>query len=298
VHRYHYGGDAHSRISSEKQHKAVSVARRIRARVNRKTPMKSPRTAVAEAALASLLDALAAPLLSLDITPARLAQIARASFVKAGVAGTKSRKSGRPHIARIAAITGLSRLEVKKIVSAQFTVAEIEPEQTPRAVRVLHAWQTSKTYSKKRRPKSLRLTGSSPSFESLCKQFSGDIPHRVILDELQRRNAVLLGKGKNQVSVLRRPQGKLDSSTELSSVEFAATFIQSLVQDDEILVKRNERISVSNEMPVAYVQQAVSERLTSLLDSFSTLFARKRGRGKSREAVQVYTLVVRPRKKR
>jgi len=73
-----------------------------------------------ERALSQLLDALAEILIPLEVTPARLAQVARSSFVKVSAKEAKMRSSGRPHLAKIAARTGLSRAEVKKIVVANF----------------------------------------------------------------------------------------------------------------------------------------------------------------------------------
>ena len=57
----------------------------------------------AQVALVALLDALASVLIHLEITPARLAQIARTSFVKVGSSQARMRTSGRPHLAKIAA---------------------------------------------------------------------------------------------------------------------------------------------------------------------------------------------------
>src|SRR5688572_7299542 len=100
-----------------------------------------------ENALAALLDGLALVLITLDVTPARLAQIARASFVKAGASQATKQSSGRLHLARIAALTGLSRAEVKRIVATNFAVSRSRVDSLPRALRVMSGWQKSKRYS-------------------------------------------------------------------------------------------------------------------------------------------------------
>src|SRR3982751_2450427 len=87
-------------------------------------------------ALAALLDALALVLLPLDVTPAHVAQIARASFVKAGASRAKMKSSGRPHLAKIAALTGLTRSEVKRLVASNYKLARPDAESSPRALRV------------------------------------------------------------------------------------------------------------------------------------------------------------------
>src|SRR5688572_22472936 len=113
----------------------------------------------AQVALVALLDALASVLINLEITPARLAQIARTSFVKIGSSHARLRTSGRPHLAKIAALTGLTRHEVKKIVSADFDASRTDPECLPRALRVLGGWRNSGIYSRGGKPKKLRLIG-------------------------------------------------------------------------------------------------------------------------------------------
>src|SRR5262245_28007072 len=148
----------------------------------------------AELALVELLDALAGVLIQLGITPTRLAQLARASFVRIGAKQARTRTSGRPHLAKIAALTGLSRVEVKRIVAANFAAVDSDLESLPRTERVLFGWRNSTVYMNRRKPRKLRITGRSPSFYTLCKAFSGDIPHTVILRELERQHRISISK--------------------------------------------------------------------------------------------------------
>jgi hypothetical protein len=259
--------------------------------------MKTSSTAAAEAALARLLDVLATILLPLDITPSRLAQLARTSFVKASVSAAGVRSSGRPHIARIAALTGLSRVEVKKIVDAQFMTSHLESEHAPRALRVLHAWQSSNMYARRGHPKALRITGTSPSFESLCKQFSGDIPHKVILDELKRRRLIRLTKSNSCVTLSRTKSRVSGSPESLASIEYVSALLLLLSKNEDILVRRTESILASSEIPEAYIEQAIAERMNSVLDSLPSLFAQNRRKSRTREIAQVFTLVARAKTK-
>lgn len=258
--------------------------------------MNNSSVAAAEAALARLLDSLAATLLALDVTPTRMAQIARASFVKAGASGAKMRTSGRPHIARIAAITGLSRAEVKKIVSAQFRIAPHEPEHSPRALRVLAAWKSTNGYHRKGRPKTLRITGSAPSFEALCKHSSGDIPHKVILVELERRSLVRLTTKKNQVAISRAMPLSVGAPQSLATLSFAAAFLSALARSEDLLVCRQDRIRASKDIPLAYAQRSVSTRIEALSESLPALFVKKGQKTRTRDAVNIFTLVTRPDK--
>jgi len=260
--------------------------------------MNSSRAESAERALANLLDVLASILIPLDVTPSRLAQIARASFVKTGAAQARMRSSGRPHIARIAALTGLSRAEVKRIVSANFQFGELEQENVPRALRVFRAWRTSNTYSKRGRPLVLKVSGGPVSFQSLCKEFSGDIPHKVILKELERRMLVRLSKKRDRVGIRSTRRRPRDQRQELSTLLFAASFLEELADSERVLVRRTEHIAAPLDISNSYVEKAIANRVTSLVDDLPRLFARKGRKTSKQTGLNVYALVTRERKRR
>jgi hypothetical protein len=251
-----------------------------------------------ERALSQLLDALAEILIPLEVTPARLAQVARLSFVKVSAKEAKMRSSGRPHLAKIAARTGLSRAEVKKIVVANFRAHEKIAESSPRALRVLKGWHTSKEYTLRGRPRSLKLEGQPPSFDALCRQFSGDIPRKVILDELVTRKRVTLSRGGRWISIAvseARDPGRLRDKAALS---FAAGFLTDALSSGQVIVKRRDKIAASPGVSDIYVEKAFSSRLSELLDQSPRVFVGRRAR--KRHILTAYTLVSRtqPRKTR
>ena len=253
--------------------------------------MKASKGDAAELALVALLDVLASILIPLEITPARLAQIARASFVKASVSHARMRSSGRPHLARIAALTGLSRAEVKRLVSSNYEIGHQELESSPRALRVLGAWRTSKRYSVAGRPRPLRINGAFPSFETLCREFSGDIPYKVILTELERRSNVKFGRKKTWISVSKVANPRASHQRELSNLAFAASLIGELSYGDGILVRRKERIGAPMDIPSSYVENAIAGRISDLLDNLPQLFVPRKSTRKNRTCVSIYTLV-------
>lgn len=255
--------------------------------------MKPSKEDAIEAALAALLDELASILVPLEITPTRLAQIARVSFVKASATHARMRTSGRPHLARIAALTGLSRAEVKRVVSANYRLAPREPENLPRALRVLCAWRKSKGYSRAGQGLALRVTGPFPSFETLCRDYSGDIPYRVILTELERRRSVKLKKNRTWVAVASSSGARVASQRELSNLIFASSLIGELSHSEAVLVKRKEKISASTEIQDSYVENAIASRVTALLDNLPHLFETSNRARQNTNRVNIYTLVSR-----
>jgi hypothetical protein len=253
--------------------------------------MKPSKEDAVERALAALLDVLASILLPLDVTPARLAQIARASFVKATATNARMRRSGRPHLARIAALTGLSRAEVKRVVSANYGFGPRESESAPRALRVVSAWRSAKGYSRAGKGLELQVIGEFPSFETLCRDYSGDIPHKVILTELERRSAVKLLKHRTRVALAIAPAPRNTTQRELSNLIFASSMLSDLSNNERVLVKRKEKITASVAIQDSYVENAISARVTDLLDNLPQLFVSRKGGRKNTARLNVYTLV-------
>jgi hypothetical protein len=244
-----------------------------------------------ESALSALLDALAVVLLRLEVTPARLSQIARASFVKAGATQARKRSSGRPHIARIAALTGLSRVEVKRIVESKFAYGKRQLDASPRAHRVLSAWHVSKTYARSGKPKVLRVMGAAPSFASLCKTYSGDIPYRVIYDELKRNRSITVSRDRKSVSVNPDRSRNPEVSSTYAALLFATNFLIGALREDRVLIRRRERVHATSTVPSTYIEAAVAGRVTELLDQIPHLFPKKKGRKK--DAIEIFALVSR-----
>jgi uncharacterized protein DUF6502 len=251
--------------------------------------MRRTRGHSADAELARLFDALAPILISLDITPSRLAQIARASFVKTSAKQAKMKSSGRPHLARIAAMTGLTRSEVKRVVVSGYKSEASNAESLPRALRVLNAWRTSGTYAPNGKPRALRILGRPPSFDALCRSFSGDIPYKVILDDLERRRCVVISKKSNRVAIAGSKQGANRSIQEHAALGFATAFLQDALRDELVLVRRKQKIASSSTLSDSYVETAISTRLTDLLDQLPALFANRKS--PKRSIVNVFTLV-------
>ncbi len=248
----------------------------------------------AEIALASLLDVLAASLVELGITPLRLAQVSRVSFVKAAATIARKRSSGRPHLAKIAALTGLSRAEVKRIVSAGYRVSELEPENLPRALRVFVAWHTDPKYVRKGRPRTLRVDGPVPSFTSLCRTHSGDIPHKVILEELLRLGKVRFNKHKISIDAAGAPR-ITRTKADVAYLTFIASLLADAASPSAILVKRKERIIASPEISDAYLENQVASHVSSMLDNLPRVFTSHRQHLRRKNGVNVFALVTKSR---
>jgi Family of unknown function (DUF6502) len=139
--------------------------------------------------LQRLLTELAFVLLPRGMTPKRFGELARSAFVQVAADASK-RQNGRVNHSRVAAQTGLSRSDVKRLLSRS-VIDSVRADQTPVA-RVITGWRTDRKFADSDgKPRRLRISGSSISFTSLVKKYGGDIPHRAVLDEMLRIRAVI-----------------------------------------------------------------------------------------------------------
>ena len=90
---------------------------------------------------------------------------------------------------KIAILTGLTRKEVARLRK----LPEVEMGDTSRynrSVRVISGWLGDREFNdSKGKPMELALNGGNASFESLVSRYSGDMPVRAMLDELERIDA-------------------------------------------------------------------------------------------------------------
>jgi hypothetical protein len=127
-------------------------------------------------------------LLPRGMTPRRFGELARFAFVQAATERSRL-QNGRVNFSRVAAQTGLSRADVKRLLKS----GDADFRRIARAPieRVVDAWRTDQLYAYKRgHPRSLKITGSGGSFAGLVRKYGGDVPHRAVLEELRRVHAV------------------------------------------------------------------------------------------------------------
>jgi len=140
--------------------------------------------------LAGILYGLAQLLLRQGYGQRRFAQLTKLAFVDAAK-GVVGNVTSRASIARIAALTGLTRLEVSRLLRVDYTSLLVSDDKLNRASRVVIGWSTDDEFlDKRRKPKLLPLKTSRGSFAQLVKKYSGDIPARAMLMEMTRLGLV------------------------------------------------------------------------------------------------------------
>ncbi len=161
------------------------------------------------AVLREILVELALTLLPCGITPRTFSELARQAFACAA-ARISQHSNEKINYSRIAALTGLSRADVKRLLqSSNRTSLALRFTQMP-IERVLQGWREDRRFlGKDGTPKVLRISGTSNSFAALTRLYGGDVPHRAILEELRRIGAVRQ-VGQN-VTLVRRERPRVAS---------------------------------------------------------------------------------------
>jgi len=147
-----------------------------------------PRQAI-EAAIVHLLRPLVRVLLRHGMPFGAFEELAKRVYVDTSlhdfaIAGKK------PSMARASILTGLTRKEVQRLVSAPSGADAPATEHYNRATRVMTGWVRDPDFlSSNGEPMPLTLEGEH-GFAALAKRHSGDMPTRAVLDELLRVGSV------------------------------------------------------------------------------------------------------------
>lgn len=119
--------------------------------------------------------------------------LARYAFVHASTKDSRF-MNGRVNYSRVAARTGVTRAEVKRLLSAGSN--SWRQVRTGPLERVILGWRTDRHFvDQYNRPRRLEVTGHRHSFASLTKRYAKDVPHKAVLEELRRTGAVVISGG-------------------------------------------------------------------------------------------------------
>jgi hypothetical protein len=219
------------------------------------------RTRQAEAiarALQELLEILAPVLSSHGITPVTIAELAKNALV-ASAASTSRMATGRVNQSKVAAVTGLSRAEVRRRLVESSRLMPSTARALDRSARVLAGWLRDPLFlDGNGKPKSLSIKSGASSFAELVRLHSGDIPPRVVLEQFKERGVVrirgevvsLKSKPKSLIGVA--PNALLDvvpyvsdllsaAATENSNLAFAQR-VSLVVEGESQKILITERV--------------------------------------------------------
>lgn len=105
-------------------------------------------------------------------------------------------------ISRVSVLTGINRKDIAKLRKRPHPLENDAANQYNRAHRVINAWlRDGRFQNEQGNPRPLPFDGDEFSFSELVRLYSGDVPVRALLDELQRIKAVSINN-EEQVSLL------------------------------------------------------------------------------------------------
>ena len=198
--------------------------------------MEKSKGQILAAAVARILKPLVRILLRNGMSYKTFANIARSQFVE--VARKESGIGGRKQsVSRIAVITGLTRKEVSRLLKFSVPNDKEKSDRYHRASRVVSGWRRDKAFLEaNRRPAVLSIVGPGKSFQQLVKRYSGDVPHRAVLDELLSAGVVAC-PDENRVKLIERaymPRGDETMKLHILGIDTAFlidTISHNLKQD-------------------------------------------------------------------
>jgi Family of unknown function (DUF6502) len=210
---------------------------------------------------------LAFVLLLQGITPKSFGDLSRVAFVEA--AATHSRLlNGRVNQSRVAAQTGLSRADVKRLLAQKGSDAQMSLRLTP-VESVIEGWRTDHRFvNAKGTPRTLLISGDEPSFILLTKKYAGDVPYRAVLGELERINAVRVKGDRVQLTKTTKLR-KREDFTALAAV------LPALIDGLRIAAAKGEdpsrsvyrlQIPAQSEFDLAFLKDRCSSSAKSMLD--------------------------------
>lgn len=154
------------------------------------TVTESIKSAV-QAALLRMLDPLIRMMLSAGLGIGDFMSVVKVAYVRAARdQGRNTRGEGRPHVSRIAVVTGLTRAEVTAILNEEGDERRTSDRGRHRAERVLSGWWNDPDFHEDGEPASLPMSGPRRSFKALVARYSNEPRPAPILDELLRVGAV------------------------------------------------------------------------------------------------------------
>ena len=168
------------RVHQVERNKGLRVAR----------PINASNAKDLDGLLIQILTSFAEPLLRNGYGFRHFNTLARSAFVRAA---EELNSEFRKHssTAKIAAVTGLTRVEVSKLRKSSVSMAKFRGKSLSRAIRIAAGWRSDKAFfSGDSRPNLLAFSSRGQSFTKLVKKYGGDVPARAMLGEMKRLQLV------------------------------------------------------------------------------------------------------------
>lgn len=152
--------------------------------------MQASKHHILSAAVARILKPLIRMLLRSGVSYGTFADIAKRQYIEVAL-NEFSIEGRKQSVSRVSVITGLTRKEVRRVIGLDQAEEDQISDRYNRAARVVAGWRRDKDFlDRQGNPMDLSISGGANSFQGLVRRYSGDIPYRAVLDELDAAGSV------------------------------------------------------------------------------------------------------------
>lgn len=215
--------------------------------------------------LQEILNALASVLLTRGVTPRAFVEFSNSAFVRAAAVRSKLR-NGRVNYSHVAAQTGLSRADVKRLLTRDCAPL---PVKSSAVERVVEGWRHDPEFTTQNGiPRALPIDGRR-SFRRLARKYAGDIPYRAVLRELERTGlASTTSKERARLSKPHRIVRKHDLRFLTNAVPVLIDGIRAATQGKQGRSASIHRLllPVSTEFELPFIRDRCVSATATMLD--------------------------------
>ena len=152
--------------------------------------MQASKHHILSAAVARILKPLIRMLLRSGVSYGTFADIAKRQYIEVAL-NEFSIEGRKQSVSRVSVITGLTRKEVRRLIGLDQAQEDQISDRYNRAARVVAGWRRDEDFlDRQGNPMDLFISGGAKSFQGLVRRYSGDIPYRAVLDELDAAGSV------------------------------------------------------------------------------------------------------------
>lgn len=236
----------------------------------------------AAGSVSRLLSTIAAILVRLGLDSPQSERLLRRAFVKAALQRVQVEPQ-RLTQARIASLTGLSRLEVRTILNSRQV---FDSPQTTRIDHLVHGWRTDPQFlDTSGKPRHLEMRGGRSTFEGLAKKYGRDVTARSLRDDLVRRGLVAI-RHKKLVLLLKQSAPTGDARAAQADLKFLASHLAPI--DFQLgrraYVLRQGAISAGDKRTIEMLKRVAVTRLDTVFSSLAEMSADSQGAGKKKKS--------------
>lgn len=161
------------------------------------------------------------------ITAHQINEMAKDALVSEASARARM-ASGRVNHSKVAALTGLTRSEIRRRLLPDTDKSQMPSRALDRSARAVAGWLRDPTFHDARgKPKPLAIRGNTLSFADLVRRHSGDVPPRAVLETLKSRGIASMKNGYIRLKHAKIGATRADISAFLESAPYASGLLRS-----------------------------------------------------------------------